>query len=1345
LKRVWTETQKAAIESRGTLLVAAGAGSGKTAVLVERIMAYVAEPRGGRDVDEFLVVTFTKAAALEMKTRLRAAIEQRLQEVCEPGLSEHLLTQMLLIDKAQIMTLHALGGDLLRQHFHLLGLEPNFRVMEDTQSRILLRELTENLINEAYEKEYEHDADFLPTAEFFAEGYRDRLLVEMVQQLRQFAMSQPRPRAWLGRLAEAYELEEGEFLESIWGQALLEQSQTLLEESAHALLEAVRLAELPDGPREYLPVLDQDRQNTAMLQKLDRMEFPRLLAQITPGRLSPVRPKNSGRNEEVLEKTKKEAQKSRDIFKQNLDALRKRWINPALADHLAAARPSGRIVRGLVRLTEGLMDDYQEEKRKRNCVDFSDLEHLPLELLREAPELAEMLRQRYHEVLVDEYQDISPVQEELLDMLSRRGHRFMVGDIKQSIYRFRMADPGLFNHKYTSYEQFKHMGSDISKGAPDKAESLQPEDKLTAGESGYLAQERVIDMRHNFRSRPEIVAAVNEIFGRLMRRDTAEIDYDARAELIAAGNFFADEDEWAPRAESREQDPEDDAVEIHIVEQPSKVTETNYTAPVFWDHRDGNSGPEASEAQIDYETLLLDMEAARLEAHIVAQRISQLMREPFLVSRPEGCRPVRYKDIAILKRSASGALSLYREVFAEHGIPLSGAGGAGYFEAVEVEIAESLLSVIDNPHQDIPLLAVLHSFLVGLTPAQLSRVRLICPEGDFFEAVCAVVMFNSQPLASQCAEVLSGFDEEALERMGGLAREMLREEARLADQLSGFFRDLMGWRRLAARETLADFIWRLYQETGILNYVSVMPEGRRRRENLLSLYESAAAFAHFRTQALGDFLRYRFSAQAMNPSRWQDLSSHEEELDEVRFLTIHGSKGLEFPVVFVVGLGSRFNRISQSSKMLLHKDLGIGIAGADIKRKAVYPSPVREAVRWVLTREAAAEEMRVFYVAMTRAKEKLVLVGISKDLAKTLENMRASASRELGTPGAQLSGEQLSSGRVRKAASCLEWLEMAFGEGSQASRICKIIPYRSFDIFKVLLQARKKAAARPSGRKETAGVVTLKNLDEKLLWRYPQEDRLAKVSVTGLKHLLRADPAKVLVYDEEDVPLVIDDYEDAANAAENFEPRVLSAEHRTTPLELGTATHKFLQHIPWRLWADPWGARTEEKRLEILRCHLRDLVERELIPEEVSLAIPLPKVAAFLSSPLGARIFAAEEVDVEAPFILDMLYGVEKQRILVQGTADLIVLNRSTQEGKQDRALVVDFKTDRVKPGREDLLVEKYALQMAVYCLAVGSLLGVEVEEALIYAIHSNHAVAVGADTRRKALRDAGLELAADS
>ncbi|MCL1791902.1 MAG: UvrD-helicase domain-containing protein [Peptococcaceae bacterium] len=1287
MEHLWTQTQKAAIETRGTLLVAAGAGSGKTAVLIERILAYIADPREGRDVDEFLVVTFTKAAALEMKTRLRAAIEDKLRDACDPGLSDHLLTQLLLIDKAQIKTLHALGGDLLRQHFHLIGLEPNFHVLEENQAQILLRELTETLINGAYERADDpgadgervddprpddpradgeraddpradgvpddngNDRDFLSAAEFFSEGYRDRFLSEAVLSLRRFAMSQPRPREWLEGLAAAYNLDEEGFLESLWGQALLDQGQSLLEESAHVLREAVSLAETSDGPREYLLALDQDVRHVTMLRKLDLKGLRQALVQVIPARLAPVKAKNSGRNEHILEKTKETVKKRREVYKQNLAILKKRWLGSALAEHLALSCSTAGIVRGLVGLTEELLEAYQNEKRRRNCVDFADLEHLPLELLRSVPELAETLRQRYHEVLVDEYQDISPVQEDLLDMLSRQGHRFMVGDIKQSIYRFRMADPGLFNQKYVSFLPWE-------------------EKTQMQADNGY-----VIDMRHNFRSCPGIIDAVNEIFYRLMRYDTAEIDYDSRAELIAADRDSSNEEECVGNMF-----PNNECVEIHVIERPMKPSKLDYRDPVFWEQEKDPGEAEGSLSPVDYEGMLLDMEAAKLEAHVVAQRIVRLVKEPFMVRDSEGNRPVRYKDIAILKRSAAGVLPLYREVFAEYGIPFSATGNPGGFEAIEVEIVESLLSVIENPHQDIPLLAVLHSFLVGLTPEQLSRVRLACPEGDFYDALCFVEASHDpvlQPVVSR------------------------------------FCRDLRRWRVWASRENLADFLWGLYQETGILNYVGMMSEGKRRRENLLSLYEDAVGFVRFRTQTLGGFLRYRQTTIGGNASRSRELTGS-GEFDEVRLMTIHGSKGLEFPVVFVVGLGSRFNRISQSSKVLVHKDLGIGIAGADVKRKVVYPSPVREAVGWVLAREAAAEEMRVFYVALTRAKEKLILVGFCKDLDRTMESLCISVP-----------GDRLTSGRIRRAVSCLEWLEMAFLEGGQSSRICQVIPHRAFDLLKELFMARKEGfpALQATFQEEIPGTVSMKALDEKLLWRYPQEDQLVKVSVTGLKQLLQADSTKFLVYGEEDTPRVDD-----------------AAVRRTSVLELGIATHKFFQHIPWHLWSGGWGVWSEELRMETLRGYLRDLVERELIPEDVSRDIPLAKVAVFLSSTLGERIFAADEVETEVPFILNMVFGVKQQRILVQGTPDLVVLNGPPYKGDHGRALVVDFKTDRVKRGSEDLLAEKYVLQMAVYCLAVRKLLGVEVEEALIYAIHTNRCVVVEVEAMREALAEAGLQ-----
>ena len=1450
-KRLWTREQKAAIEERGTLLVAAGAGSGKTAVLIERILAYVTDPQEVRHVDEFLVVTYTKAAAMEMKTRLREAIEQRLAEEEDLWLSEHLLTQLLLINQAHITTLHALGSDIVRQYFYVLEREPNFHVMDESQAQIFLREITEKLINEAYEACLEQPSDgthFLKMAQFFSEGYQDKVLAETVLRVRQFAMSQPNPRMWLAGLAEPYTLEESEFIASPWGRALMEQSHSLLEEAACVLRKAMGQAQAPHGAWEYLPALEQDRQHVKTLKNLaneidlhntpntpepantqevlDALGlFQRALVQSVPPRLTPISKKNrSERDEAVLEKIKDEIKQCREIYKKNLGILKKVWIEPSLAEHLAAGRESGQIVQELADFAQRVMDVYDEEKRKRNCVDFADLEHLPLELFRTNPEVAESFRRQFQEVLVDEYQDISPVQEELLSLLSRPGHQFLVGDVKQSIYRFRMADPGLFNEKYTSFLAWKPVERPVER--PVNGDSLT---------------ERVIDLRHNFRSRPRIIAAVNEVFGRLMNRETAEIEYDARAELIAAGFFGAanlsagdmsEEDRFeADRPDGDRPDvdrpdvdridegssafrvsAEGDPVEIHIAERLPKSADLAEWVHRHTDkHGDGlgglgqtepDKGDEAHE--VNWDSLQLDMETARVEAHIVAQRIERLMEEGFPISQGAALRPVRYKDIAILMRSMVSARSIYREVFDAYGIPCGGGAGnsgAGGYEPVEMEIVMALLKVIDNPHQDIPLLAVLRSFLVGLTAEDLSRIRLVCPQGDFFEALCGALCGElceslceeaagrlmeeegeekgeeKQPESWMriCAEVLRVFESEEREEISRRARELVDEEGGLRERLDGFCRSLMRWRVLAAREPLPEFIWRVYQETNILDYVGMMPEGKRRQENLLCFYEQAASFAQDRLCSVAAFLRYQEKAQEKaqgmgaawglaGQGSWsrqesQGRFSDAEELDQVHFLTVHGSKGLEFPVVFVVGLGSRFNRTSQRGKVLCHKDLGVGIAGADVARKVVFPSPVQGAVRWVLSREAVAEEMRVFYVALTRAKEKLILVGTGKDLG--------------------LSNTDLSSYNVRKASSCVEWMEMALKD--RGTEVWRVIPYTAADIlWRVLtekglsLKVGQHSPADKDKDKDKKDKDKNKNKDKDkdkerdpiktasaeargagseaedpqshMMWPYPHADQWVKVSVTRLKHLWESQAYLGGTLMEVDEEVYEEGHEEGHEKGDTA--GVWDEDPRIDALALGRATHKVLQHIPWRLWRPQWRAWNEKQRREALEEHLHNLVERELIEGDAEQGIPLNNVAAFLSSPLGERIFAADEIYTEMPFILGMGFETEKQRMLVQGVTDLVAVyhgscveNQGCSEGSSgpDRAIVVDFKTDRVRPGQEEVLTQRYALQMAIYARAVQNLMGVEVEETLIYAIRTNCSCVVGVKHMEEILFKAGL------
>ena len=1311
MTRQWTKEQQAAIQKKGTLLVAAGAGSGKTAVLVARILSYVTDPVAPLDINAFLVVTYTKAAALEMKTRLREALEERLARAADPQESERFLTQLILMNRAQITTIHAFGRDILRRYFYLLGLEPNFRVLDEGENTVLIQEILDDLLEESYEKA---DPLFLKTAQFFTDGYRDQRLVKTLLELHRFAMSQPYPQAWLAELDQAYSWKDPQdFWDSRWGKALQECCMEKLDEAISELQAAAYYAAAPDGPREYQGQLEEEIKRLKDFRQLltagDGAAFGTAIAACGWDRLPAVNKRSlPQRDEATLDVWKVAAGLRRDAAKKAVKHL-KAWLGEQpLADHLVRCAPMGEIVRTLAGMVSELIVRHSREKRRRNGVDFADLEHLPLSLLEEQPVVAEAIRERCREVLVDEYQDISPVQERLLQLVARPGHMFLVGDMKQSIYRFRMADPSLFMAKYRDFIPWESSAEEADNTREEAAE----EDRGT-----------VIALHHNFRSRWPILAAVNQLFRYLMREDTGEIAYDQRAELVGPTSSIEENLEFQPGP-----------VEVHLVDRSRGRGQTGLAEGK---DRDESGAESASDSESALESPGIDMETARLEAYAVAERLQTLIGEKMDVfDSREGCRPVRYKDVAILMRSAATTMAVYKEVFDEYNIPYDSGGEREYLQKTEVELTLALLAIIDNPHQDIPLLAVLRSFVVGLSAEELSLIRTVFPEGNYYEALSAAVGGAGADVADifQVCDSRSDFRETYLCR----AREIMAEaSSELGERLVRVWDNLSRWRSWTTRYALDELVWRLYQETGIFNFVGVMPDGGRRQDNLRALYAEAVSFTRSDPRGLGAFLR--FLAQSEQIGSKSGSPQAQEEFNQVHLMTTHASKGLEFPVVFLVGLGRNFNKRSLRGSVLLHKELGLGLPNADFEVQVRYPSLIQEAVRWVLTRETVAEEMRILYVGLTRAREKLILFATGKDFDPKDKDREA---KEPVGPAY----------RIRAARSCLEWLEMAILSHPERldPEIWQIISHPSLPWEKAQAPERMTETGEGTEKKRGTGVQAraqsgddigledafLEELDRKLQAKPSETGAILKIGVTDLKNALQ-NPRPVIG----ERPLFPDPgFRGRALDREFKRPRFLSAQD--TPLssessrgiESGTATHVLLQHIPWKSWS-AWETWNKERRTEALLNLKHDLRERDLLTEEQEKGVLLTPVEIFLSSPLGKKLFTAQELLTETPFILAATLRDSGQSFLVQGVVDLIAVS-------DGRALVLDYKTDDLAPATaEQVLLNRYTLQMAIYCTAVQTLLNLELDAGIIYALRSNRAIAVPASSMTKVLAAEGLEL----
>ncbi|NGZ73830.1 helicase-exonuclease AddAB subunit AddA [Saccharibacillus alkalitolerans] len=1316
----WSDDQwKAIAASGGNMLVAAAAGSGKTAVLVERIIRKITDPAGGTGVDRMLIATFTKAAASEMRQRIRDALNKEL--TADPQ-NEHLRRQLSLLGQASITTLHSFCLEVIRRHYTLIPLDPAFRIANEHESEIMRQEILEELFEEQYALE-EDGRLFRRLIDWFGGERSDDPAFALVQRLYDFARSHPWPERWLREAAAEFRVDTLESLgETSWARSLMADARLALAGTENLLLRAYDLASSPEGPAPYVDTLQNDLDMLRRLQAAaEREPWHRVHAyfeNMTFGKLNAVR------KDQCDPQIKDRAKALRDAAKEDLTEIREFYFGRPPEAFLAELNEAAPLMEELAALTIEFGERYAKAKKTRGMVDFSDLEHYCLRILRDPssepgrliPSAAALeYRERFDEVLLDEYQDTNSVQEEIVSLIAREGsgNRFMVGDVKQSIYRFRLAEPGLFLHKYRAY------GEDFSEGG------LR------------------VDLARNFRSRKEVVEAVNGIFQRIMNERVAEIQYDERAELAYGALAYpeAEKDEYAP--------------ELMLIERGGQ--EEGETA---------EGGPAAEAAEI---------ETARLEARAIAARIHELTgqsegREALRIydKSAGGLRPAGYGDVVILLRSASAWAPMIIEELRLAGIPAMGDAARGYFEATEVEIIMSLLHIIDNPRQDIPLASVLRSPIVGLTEDQLARIRLHGPKLPFYEAVCAAAVGSLSPGTDGEAQ---GTNEEAKVPGAGAsgdepppndtsARSNLASgpDSPLSETLNRFLSSLGRWRDLARSGELSELIWTLYRETGYADWVAGLPGGAQRRANLLALYNRAVQFEKS-TSAQGLFRFLRFVERLRDNGGDLAEAPSEAAHDSVRIMTIHKSKGLEFPVVFIAGLSKNFNMQDLNAPFMTHKELGFGPRFVDEESRVGYPTLPALAIRRRMLMELLAEEMRVLYVALTRPRDKMILTASVKDLPKRVSAWMQSAGGEEGIADYTLA----------KARSYLDWIGPAliFEPGAEELRASADtalpVGVRGSSAgwtFAVRGGDAASAAEREAGEELYAErIQRLKavmggersedygrrsEFAERFAWRYPHAaagGAAAKTSVTEIKSRFAGDEYPAA--DALEAARRLAGLEDDAQAAEQGRPEAggptlqlrrprFMEGSRLTGAERGTAYHTLMQHVP--LDADT-GAREAAETLA-------ELVRKSILLQAEADTVNPNDIAGFIRSEIGSRAVRAQWLRRELPFsagvgadeelgslVLPVQGGsanawpptggggsrdvrlerLPGERVLVQGVVDCLF----RENGK---LILLDYKTDRIRPGRgTEELAAHYRFQLDFYARAVEDMLGEPVHEKWLY------------------------------
>lgn len=1202
----WTNEQQAAIDSRGqTLLLSAAAGSGKTAVLVERIIRRLLDKEYPIDITELLVVTFTKAAAAEMRDRIGTALMKALSETKDPRVER----QLALLPSAQISTLHAFCQHVIRKYFYTIDLDPAFSIAGEEELNLLRRQVLEDVFLSYYEDD-EKASILYPLADMFGSDRGDDILMDTVSRMYTYARSLAWPEHWLKEAARAYDVAPDAVIDDmVWAGPIKDAVRRILEEDAH-LYDGV-LYHLSQREA-FAPACDTFVAEQAALRQAAQArswnDLSRFVRAIDFPRLKSLR-KLSDDDKAVWERCKKVRD---DVKKDVIKTLQSVYFSATPEEWLDGMRAMKPVMDGLVTLTLDFAKAYGAAKKEKGWIDFSDLEHFCLQILL-APDAspehpvpsaaAEELRSQYEEVFIDEYQDTNGVQELITRLVSGEDNRFMVGDIKQSIYRFRLADPTLFLEKYQSFSRDEK------------------------------AVQRCIDLGRNFRSVPVVLDAVNAVFSRAMTAEAAGMDYGEREKLYA-GRQAPDDERWIGGP-----------VEVDIVPTPSDEEDD-----------DGSTAFEK-------------------ECRFIADRIGELLASGRMAARKDGTlEPLSYRHIVVLLRSMAGKADVLIQALQEGGIPSYAEQSGGYFAAVEVQVMLALLRCIDNPEQDLAMAAVLRSPLVGLDETALAGVRL-AGDGTLWQNLPAFV-----------ASLPDGVDEK--------------------EDLQQFMAAFDSWRTYSRRHGVAELLQRLYDDTAYVDFVGAMPGGDVRQANLKALYDRARQYEEAGFRGLFRYLQLmdKMKEDGLDLAPAKVVSEKE---DVVRIMSIHKSKGLEFPVVFVADMGKAFNRRDTQDQILFHNRLGIGLKQYDPEWRMSYPTLIWSGIAAQLRWEGTAEEERILYVAMTRARDQLILTGHSSHIDRDwqrwtshLNPAQAKSYFDWVMPAALAPfGAKADADYARPGAA---WQDAVW-----QVRIAKAVPAGTVEEGAYDGEPRLEALRRG----DLTGTPVPSWLDEQLSWQYayPQAVRTAaKFSVSEVKRRYQElhsdelqDEAALSVPAAAVIPPAPG--EDDAFAA--LPPWLAGEEAAVSGAQRGTALHKALQYI----------TPAADQTTATLRREIDAFVRQGLLSREEAKLVYVPVLAAFCQSDIGRRMAESPELHREYPFTVllaggDPLPETETgEQILIQGVIDCLFR-------EDDAWILVDYKSDRLETA--DAFRRRYAVQLALYKRAVEQITHRPVEETYIYSLH---------------------------
>lgn len=1157
----WTKEQEQAIyENNSNILVAAAAGSGKTAVLVERIVNKIINEK--IDVDKLLVVTFTNAAATEMRERVLDAIYKKLEDNPDNLM---LQKQIVLLNKSHISTIHAFCLEVIKNNFYKTDISPNFRLANTPEIELLKMEVLEEVFDNLYEEKNEN---FIKLIDTYC-GYRsDDNLKEIILKIYRYIQSMPYPEEWLEKQVEKFNLDlEQDFSKTVWGQLLIKEAKEDIEESISTLKNVAKKLQLETDLNKWYLIINDDISGLEEIAEMENWDDFYI-------KMQDLKFKTWAQDRKIVSELKDNAKAVRDKVKAKIDDLKNKIFiydsKQANNDIFAMYETLKEIKNVILKF----ISEYQKAKLQKNIIDFNDIEHLALQILvqknekgkYEPTEVAKEYQEMFEEIAIDEYQDSNEIQEEILKQISRGNNIFMVGDVKQSIYKFRQAKPELFLQKYNTYDNNK------------------------------------IQLFANFRSRKNILDLSNVIFENIMSEEFGSIDYNENEFLNVGQEYIATKEKTLGKAE------------LHIID----------------------ASVEIEEVQDEI------LENAEIEAKFVAKKIQELINGNYVVyDKKQGYRKLQFKDIVILLRKTANVAPIYEKELENLEYPVFSDIGTNYFESIEIQTIMSLLKIISNPDNDIALVTVLRSPIGKFTDNELIEIRLENQNESFYNAL--------------------------------LSSEQLKEK------IDDFLELVEDFRTKQEYLKLDELIWYIYEKTGYLNYVSLMKNGNLKVANLRMLFEKARDYEQGSFKGLYNFINFIDKVTKGNTDMGAPKLIGENE-NVIRIMSIHKSKGLEFPVVFLCGTGNQFNMLDLNDNILIHSELGLGPKYINYERRITYNTLAKEAIKYQIKKEIKEEEMRLLYVALTRSREKLIITGVDKNLKKSIQEKEEML---------QISENKVTKAIANKSKTYLEWIETVNLADKRMKDLIDVYEHIKNESLDTEQEEQKEKTIQIEERKIN------KEIDKILTWEYPEKELTkieGKSSVSKLTKETENEEIKV----------------------ELKKPKFLEGELPLSKAEIGTTVHLVMQKLDFK----------QNYTIEKIEELLEELEQKGIIATKQKEAVPKQKILAFAQSQLFKEIGRAKKTYKEQPFYINIpvkeLYeSKSNENILVQGIIDLYYITEN------EEIILVDYKTDYVPENKSSYLKEKYQSQLNLYKRALEQALGKKVTRAYIYSTYLNDSIEV--------------------